>query len=157
MIRETEYDDLIAKGEHALSTTGNAGISEIKGSPIAPAEVASRLSGSLYEQLSDGSDDTVVRASERASIHIAAITARHGKTLDLDNTVMREIVLLMTIYELHMALGHEQAGKEYREKAKDLIIASLGDFPESGNPVGGQPPLGAIHKPKRPYGGRYDR
>ena len=36
-----------------------------------------------------------------------------------------------TIYELHIALGHEEAGREYRIQAKNMIIAAYGSFPDS--------------------------
>ena len=85
---------------------------------VTPGEVADRLSKNLYAALSDGSDDTV----------------RFGIPYDLDDKIIREVVLIHTIYELHIALGHEEAGKEYRIKAKDIILAAWGDFPDSDSP-----------------------
>jgi len=104
------------------------------GDPVTPEEVAERLSKNLYTQLSDGSDDTVWGAISRAVIYIGAVLRRLNVPYDFDNKIVREIVLMHTIYELHIALGHEEAGKEYRIKARDIIRAAWGDFPESNSP-----------------------
>ena len=104
------------------------------GEPITPEEVAERLSRNLYTQLADGSDETVRNAITRACIYIGSITRRFGAPFDLDNKVIREVALIYTIYELHIALGHEEAGREYRVKARDIIRAEWGDFPDSDSP-----------------------
>jgi len=104
------------------------------GEPVTPAEVAERLSKNLYTQLSDGSDDTVRGAISRAVIYTGAVLRRLSVPYDLDDKIVREVVLMHTVYELHIALGHEEAGKEYRIKARDIIRAAWGDFPESGTP-----------------------
>jgi len=104
------------------------------GDPVTPVEVAERLSRNLYTQLSDGSDDTVWGAISRAVIYIGTVLRRFKEPYDFDNSIIREIVLIHTIYELHIALGHEEAGKEYRIKARDIIRAAWGDFPESDSP-----------------------
>jgi len=104
------------------------------GEPVTPVEVAERLSANLYTQLSDGSDNTVWGAISRAVIYVGAVLRRLNVPYDFDNKIMREIVLMYTIYELHIALGHEEAGKEYRIKARDIIRAAWGDFPESNSP-----------------------
>ena len=101
------------------------------GSPVTPDEVAARLSQNLYVQLSDGSDAAVLAAVRRAEVYVGAVLSYLGRTLDLDDRVMREIVLMQTVYELHMALGHEEAGREYRIQAKNTIIAAYGAFPDS--------------------------
>lgn len=101
------------------------------GTPITPEEVARRLSNNLYVQLSDGSDKMVLDAIVRAEVYIGAVLTYLGRTLDLDDRIMREIVLMQTVYELHMALGHEEAGREYRIQAKNTIIAAYGSFPDS--------------------------
>jgi hypothetical protein len=62
---------------------------------------------------------------------------------------MREIVLAMTIYELHLALGHEEAGREYRIKAKDLIVAAFGDYPEAGSGQEAKIPAMAVKTARR--------
>ena len=104
------------------------------GDPVTPEEVAARLSPNLYRQLSDGSDETVREAITRAGIYAGAVLRRLRVPYDLGDTVVREVVLIHTIYELHIALGHEEAGKEYRIKARDIIRAAWGDFPESDSP-----------------------
>jgi len=104
------------------------------GEPVTPAEVAERLSKNLYTQLSDGSDDAVWGAISRAVIYVGAVLRRLNVPYDFDNKIIREVVLMYTIYELHIALGHEEAGKEYRIKARDIIRAAWGDFPESNSP-----------------------
>ncbi|MCL2765965.1 MAG: hypothetical protein FWD40_11920 [Treponema sp.] len=104
------------------------------GDPVTPAEVAERLSKNLYTQLSDGSNDAVWGAISRAVIYIGAVLRRLNVPYDFDDRIVREIVLMHTIYELHIALGHEEAGKEYRIKARDIIRAAWGDFPESNSP-----------------------
>ena len=101
------------------------------GEPVTPEEVAARLSQNLYDQLSEKSDDTVLDAIARASIYVGAVLRRLRVPFNLDDKVVREVVLIHTIYELHIALGHEEAGKEYRVKARDIIRAAWGDFPEA--------------------------
>jgi hypothetical protein len=145
----TDFDDLVGTDPIVSATPGTSVPFATIGTPIVPAEVRDRLSSNLYLQLSDGDDAAVIRAAERAVIHTGAIAARLGSTLDLDETVPREIVLLMTIYELHMALGHEAAGKEYRIKAKDLIVSAFGNFPETGSPAEAAAPAAAVVIPRR--------
>jgi hypothetical protein len=101
------------------------------GEPVTPEEVAQRLSRNLYAQLADGEDDTVRDAITRAQIYVGSVLRRLHVPFMLDDKVVREVVLIHTIYELHIALGHEEAGKEYRVKAKDIIRAAWGDFPEA--------------------------
>jgi len=110
------------------------------GEPVTPSEVAERLSKNLYTQLSDGSDDTVWGAITRAVIYVGAVLRRLNVPYDFDDRVVREVVLMHTVYELHIALGHEEAGKEYRIKARDIIRAAWGDFPEASTP----PEKGAV-------------
>ena len=104
------------------------------GEPVTPEEVAARLSGNLYAQLADGSDRTVRDAITRAQIYTGSVLRRLGVPFDLDSRTAREVVLIHTVYELHMALGHEEAGREYRMRARDIIVAAWGNFPDSGTP-----------------------
>jgi len=101
------------------------------GEPVTPEEVAQRLSQNLYAQLADGSDDTVRDAITRAGVYVGSVLRRLRVPFNLDDKVVREVVLIHTVYELHIALGHEEAGKEYRVKARDIIRAAWGDFPEA--------------------------
>lgn len=107
------------------------------GKEIEVAEVAACLSGNLYLQLSDGTDDSVKAAVSRAEVYIGTVLSYLGVRLDLDDRIVRQIVLMQTIYELHMALGHEEAGREYRIQAKNTIIAAYGSFPDSDTKGGG--------------------
>jgi len=104
------------------------------GEPVSPKEVAARLSHNLYKQLADGSDDTVRQAISRAGIYAGAVLRRLGVPFNLDDNIVREVVLIHTVYELHIALGHEEAGREYRVKARDIILAAWGNFPDSDTP-----------------------
>lgn len=116
------------------------------GSSIAADEVAARLSESLYEQLSDGKAEVTEAAIQRALIYVGAVLRRLSVAFDLDSTVIREVVLIHTIYELHIALGHEEAGREYRIKAKEIILAAFGDYPDAEKttvPI----PIASITKP----------
>jgi hypothetical protein len=110
------------------------------GEPVTPEEVAQRLSRNLYAQLADGSDDAVRDAITRAQIYVGSVLRRLSVPFNLDDKVVREVVLIHTVYELHIALGHEEAGKEYRIKAKDIIRAAWGDFPEADS----EPEKGAV-------------
>lgn len=101
------------------------------GTPITAQEVKDRLSESLYRTLSDDDDAVTLRAVERAQVYVGSVLSYLGKSLNLDDKVVREIVLMHTIYELHIALGHEEAGREYRIQAKNMIIAAYGAFPDS--------------------------
>ncbi len=145
----TDFDDLMQqKGSAATKTTTiNPIIGSSIGSPITAEEIAEQLTPRLYAQLADPDDDAVIRASERAALHVAAIFSRFGVPLNLDNQMHREIVKNYTIYELHLALGNEEAGKEYRLKAKDYIVALFGEYPEAGSPLSDKPVLGALTVP----------
>ncbi len=101
------------------------------GKTVTPEEVAERLSQNLYDQLSEKSEETVLSAISRASIYVGAVLRRLGVPFSLDDNIVREVVLIHTVYELHIALGHEEAGREYRIKARDIIRAAWGDFPEA--------------------------
>ena len=149
-MRVTDFDDLL---RHRPMVTDQISVDyKVTGTAVTASEVAERLAPALYAQLADGDETSVVLAAERATGHIGTIAARLGKTLNLDNTVMREIVLDMTIYELHMKLGHEEAGREYRIKAKDLVVAAFGDYPEAGSSQEAKVPAGAVKRAhRRPY------
>lgn len=101
------------------------------GTPITAQELKDRLNESLYRTLSDDDDAVTLRAVERAQVYVGSVLSYLGKSLNLDDKVVREIVLMHTIYELHIALGHEEAGREYRIQAKNMIIAAYGSFPDS--------------------------
>lgn len=101
------------------------------GTAIKADEIRDRLSASLYKQLSESNDDTTLRAVIRAQVHAGAVFRFLSVPFNLDDKIVREIVLLYTVYELHIALGHEEAGREYRMLAKNLIIAAYGKFPDS--------------------------
>ncbi len=121
------------------------------GTAIRADEIRDRLSASLYRQLSESSDDTTLRAVSRAQIYAGAIFRFLSVPFNLNDRIVREIVLLYTVYELHIALGHEEAGREYRMLAKNLIIASYGKFPDSEDTSAATVQTGvAVAKPKRP-------
>lgn len=101
------------------------------GTPVTTEEVGKRLSNNLYKQLSDGDEDFVESAIARAQVYIGTILSWLKVQFDLDNGTVREIVLMQTVYELHMALGHEEAGREYRTQMKNTVIAAYGSFPDS--------------------------
>ncbi len=119
------------------------------GEAITPDEVKGRLSHNLYMQLSDGDDAKTEEAISRAEIYVGAIVRRFKMAFNLDDTVTREIVLIHTIYELHIALGHEEAGREYRTKAKDLILAAWGDYPDSDDKASSTTAVAAVAVPKK--------
>ncbi len=116
-----------------------------KGRAIEISEIRDRLSLSLFEQLKDGSAQTILKAINRALIHANAVLGKSGDSLDLDNVVHREVVLNLTLYELHMAVGHEEAGREYRLKARDLLNSAIGDEPGNNSDV----PVGAVVCPPK--------
>ena len=122
---------------------------EIPGTAITVQEVEKRLSNKLYRQLSDGSTTFVTDAIERAEVYVMAIIGRFGLLYTLDDPTMREITLVNTIAELHLALGNIEGGKELRLKAKDLVLASYGDYPDTDSasePEGKQ--VGTVIRPK---------
>jgi hypothetical protein len=120
------------------------------GAPITIEEIRKRLSPNLYDQLSEKSDDTAANAVSRAEIYVGAILNYLGARLDLDAPVIREIVLMHTVYELHMALGHEEAGREYRIQAKNTIVAAFGSFPDSDSAAPERPAVAAVAVPPKP-------
>ncbi len=103
------------------------------GTAVTKEEVENRLSANLYKQLSDGSDKFVTDAVARAEVYIGTILHWLNVQFDLDNATIREIVLMQALYELHMALGHEEAGREYRTQMKNTVIAAFGSFPDTDN------------------------
>jgi hypothetical protein len=123
------------------------------GTPITAEEVRKRLSRNLYDQLSEKSGDTVTNAVSRAEVYVGAILNYLNVRLDLDAPVIREIVLMQTVYELHMALGHEEAGREYRIQAKNTIIAAFGSFPDSDSAAPERPAVAAVAVPPKPKAG----
>lgn len=93
------------------------------------SEVAARLSHNLYQQLSDGSEEFVCHAMRRAKVELEAVLSWIGVSIDLDVPVQREAFLHLTVYQLHLALGHEDEGAEYRAMAKSLIANAYGNYP----------------------------
>ena len=118
------------------------------GTPVTADEIRARLSESLYEQLSEGKDETVIQAVNRAMIYIGAVLHRFDEPYNLDDKIVRELVLIHTIYELHIALGHEEAGREYRMKARDIILARYGSYPDAEKESDTGPADGAIRVPE---------
>jgi hypothetical protein len=127
------------------------------GEPVTPEEVAARLSKNLYDQLSEKSDEVTAAAISRASIYVGAILRRLNVPYNLDDSIVREVVLINTVYELHIALGHEEAGREYRLKARDIILAAWGGYPDTDNAAPEKAAAAAVVLPKtkRGFNGRY--
>jgi hypothetical protein len=119
------------------------------GTPIAPEEVRRRLSRNLYDQLSEKSPDTTMNAVSRAEIYIGAILGYLKVRLDLDAPVIREVVLMQTVYELHMALGHGEAGAELRKQVKNTIVAAFGAFPDGDSAASERPAAAAVAVPPK--------
>lgn len=119
------------------------------GTPITADEVEKRLSTNLYKQLADGNPDFVSDAISRAQVYIGTILSWLGVLFNLDNATVREIVLMQTIYELHMSLGHEEAGREYRKQMYNTVVAAYGSFPDSDNQEQIKVPSGAVARPPR--------
>jgi hypothetical protein len=120
------------------------------GTPVTAEEVRNRLSRNLYDQLSEKSGETVTNAVSRAEVYAGAILSYLNVRFDLDAPVIREIVLMQTVYELHMALGHEEAGREYRIQAKNTIVAAFGSFPDSDTAAPEKPAVAAVAVPPKP-------
>lgn len=132
------------------------------GQTITAEEVSKRLSDNLYRQLSDDSETFVLDAISRAEVYIGTLLKWKNISFNLDNQTIREIVLMQTLYELHMALGHEEAGREFRTQMKNTFIAAFGSFPDSDNTTKAEqasaaqvvaPPkntkLGKLHRARR--------
>jgi hypothetical protein len=153
MCDELGIDDVPAQG-----TARPAAVFAPFGTPITVEEVQKRLSKNLYDQLSEKSEDTVANAVSRAEVYAGAILSFLKVPFNLDDTVIREIVLMQTVYELHMALGHEEAGREYRIQAKNTIVAAFGSFPDadSAGSVPPRLPAAAVVKPAQ-RGRNYNR
>ena len=128
----TELSELDIENIPAEDTNNEVNF-EPFGKSITVDEVSKRLSHNLYIQLSEDSDQFVLDAVERAQIYIGTVLSYLGVKLNLDDKVQREIILMQSLYELHMALGHEEAGREYRLQAKNTIISAFGSFPDSDN------------------------
>lgn len=128
------------------------------GRQITADEVSDRLSENLYRQLSDNSEKFVLDAVTRAEVYIGTLLSWKNTSFNLDNRTIREIVLMQTLYELHMALGHEEAGREFRTQMKNTFIAAFGSFPDSDNTTVEQAPAAAVAVPqKNPKMGKLHR
>lgn len=129
------------------------------GAAITAEEVEKRLSSNLYRQLSDDSEQFVLDAVSRAQVYIGTLLAWKKVQFNLGNSTIREIVLMQTLYELHMALGHEEAGREYRTQMKNTFIAAFGSFPDSDNSdtVEKAPAAQVVVPPKNPRLSRLHR
>lgn len=101
------------------------------------SEVQARLSHNLYQQLSDGSEEFVLEAMKRAKVDLCSVLDWLNVSLVLDVPVQREAFLHLTVYQLHLALGHEDEGTEYRAMAKSLIANAYGNYPAESAPSGG--------------------
>lgn len=119
------------------------------GTPVTAQEVKDRLSVNLYHALCDGNDANTIKAVVRAEIYVGSVLSYLGRQLNLDDAVMREIVLMHTVYELHMALGHEEAGREYRIQAKNMIVAAYGSYPDSDQSESAGENTGAVVRPRK--------
>jgi hypothetical protein len=119
------------------------------GTPVGAADIADRLEDNLYDQLSDGDDVTVSQRITSAQVYVGSILRNFGVTFDLDNRVIRELVILNTIYEMHMAHGHEEAGREYRTRAKDIILVTWGNYKDTD--ASGEVPVqtAAVARPRK--------
>lgn len=98
------------------------------------SEVQARLSHNLYQQLSDGSEEFVLEAMKRAKVELSSVLDWLNVFLDLEVPVQREAFLYLTVYHLHLALGHEDEGAEYRAMAKSLIANAYGNYPAESAP-----------------------
>lgn len=98
------------------------------------SEVQARLSHNLYQQLSDGSEEFVLEAMKRAKVELSSVLDWLNVFLDLEVPVQREAFLYLTVYHLHLALGHEDEGTEYRAMAKSLIANAYGNYPAESAP-----------------------
>jgi hypothetical protein len=118
------------------------------GTPVTATEVEKRLSANLYRQLADDDPDFVPDAISRAEVYVGTVLSWLGVRFDLDNATVREIVLMQTVYELHMALGHEEAGREYRKQMHDTIVAAYGSFPTSDGQTEVKVPAASVSRPE---------
>ena len=98
------------------------------------SEVQARLSHNLYQQLSDGSEEFVLEAMKRAKVELSSVLDWLNVFLVLDVPAQREAFLHLTVYHLHLALGHEDEGTEYRAMAKSLIANAYGNYPAESAP-----------------------
>ena len=98
------------------------------------SEVQARLSHNLYQQLSDGSEEFVLEAMKRAKVELSSVLDWLNVSLVLDVPVQREAFLHLTVYQLHLALGHEDERAEYRAMAKSLIANAYGNYPAESAP-----------------------
>jgi hypothetical protein len=143
-------DEMSIEGIDAVTTPADGITFTPLGTAITAEEIKSRLSANLYSQLCDGDDANTLKAVQQAEIYAGAVFRRLKVGYSLDIHVQREYVLSMTIYNLHMALGHEEAGKEYRIAAKDMILAAYGDYPDSTDKTPGNPAGASVSLPLLP-------
>lgn len=114
---------------------------------VFPSEVAARLSHNLYEQLSDGSEDFVLEALKRARIELGTVLEWLAVQVNLDVPAQREALLNLAIYHLHLALGHEDEGAEFRNMAKVLISNAYGSYPSNSEGSNNSATAGVVVSP----------
>jgi hypothetical protein len=142
-------DELPLDGFASQAAPRQAAVFTPFGTPVTAEEVKKRLSRNLYDTLSEKSGDTVANAVSRAEVYVGAILNYLNVGFDLDAPVVREIVLMQTVYELHMALGSEETGREYRIQAKNTIVAAFGSFPDSDSAAPERPAVAAVAVPPK--------
>lgn len=99
---------------------------------VFPSEVRARLGHNLYEQLSDGSEDFVLEALRRAKVELDSVLGWLGVPVDSAVPVQREALLYLAVHQLHLALGHEEEGNEFRGMAQLLVSSHYGSYPATG-------------------------
>lgn len=115
---------------------------------VFPSEVRARLSHNLYEQLSDGSEEFVLEALRRAKVELDSVLGWLGVPVDSAVPVQREALLYLAVYHLHLALGHEDEGSEFRRMAQLLVSNHYGSYPASGEePASGGIAAGVVVAP----------
>jgi hypothetical protein len=145
-VTNTDFDDLL---DNPITTKNQATSTAIIGTPITASELKTKITDHTYAMLTDADDDNGSRAIESAEVQAGAIMAKFGRPLDRDNQVDRDVIILLAIWELFLRVGQAGAGREYRIKAKDLIIAAYGEFPDSQKPDTTRVVAGSVFRPER--------
>ncbi len=113
---------------------------------LTPGSIQAVISPKLYGELTNGDDTVTETCIRNGVIRTKSLLQVVGKKFIPGLPLHRQIVRLLTIYEMYIYNGDEKGGHEYLVTATDLISDNYGSV-ESARTQG--VPAGAIVKPNR--------
>lgn len=99
-----------------------------------------------YLTLTAGDDSNAARAIEKACLWVKGKVISTGHSFDDKNEVIKEAIIIRSVYELFSFVGYEARARQKSEDAKDLLASYFGNL--AGAQTGEANPIaGAIRVP----------